>query len=327
MKQLEIYGTFGPACADKETILQLFKEGMNGMRLNLSHTNLWECQKWIDNFHQAKAKLHLQANLLIDMKGPELRISNVTTPISIKKNSVITLPLSMFPQAFINTIERNDRILIDDGQIVLKVLNYDDNTLTCNPEVDGIIYDKKSVAIQNKSVTGNVLTENDIENLKQAHKYGITGIMQPFVRNAQDLIEIRKVLDALHLPLKIYAKIENMEGYKNIESLLPYCDHIIIARGDLGNACGLTKLPVIVHDIEEICKKHNKPFMVVTQMLHSMQEKAIPTRAEVSDIFYAVYNGASSIMLTGETASGKHPVEAMHYFVQCAKEALHYKGE
>ena len=151
--------------------------------------------------------------------------------------------------------------------------------------------------------------------------------MQPFVRNKEDLINVRNTLKELDLDLRIFAKIENQSGVDQLEELIPYCDEIIIARGDLGSNIGLIHLPRVQHYIQDICKKYYKPYMVVTQMLDSMNNKPIPTRAEVTDIYEAVNQGAYSIMLTGETASGKYPVEAMHYFCEVAKTALEDENE
>lgn len=326
MNTLEIYGTLGPACANEETMEKLFLAGMNGMRLNLSHCNLWDKQDWLDTFHAVANKLNIKPNLLIDMKGPELRLAK-TTDFTVEKDKTYTFDHTLFPKAVLANVAVNDILLVDDGSLHFLVENCNGLTMDCKALISGTIKSSKSVAIKDKSVSGDVLTENDIENLKVAHKYGVSGLMQPFVRSADDLIEVKKVLKENNIDIKIYAKIENLEGFNALPTLFEHCDHIIIARGDLGNATGLTSLPVIQHKIETMCKENNMPYMVVTQMLHTMYENMVPTRAEVSDIFHAVYNGASSIMLTGETAGGTYPVEAMTYFVNTAKEALAYKGE
>ena len=193
----------------------------------------------------------------------------------------------------------------------------------------------KSIALfadgMNLEIPSPALTEMDLLNLSFAGgellRCGIRlgGIMQPFVRSAQDLMTVRESLDERGLSfVKIFAKIENMSGASNLESLLPYADEIIIARGDLGNAVGLTALSVVQKRIEKICKKHDMPYMVVTQMLNSMMEHPVPTRAEVSDIAHAVYHGAGSVMLTGETAAGKYPLEAIRYLVNTSEEMLSY---
>lgn len=328
MQTLEIFGTIGPSCYKKEIIKQLFLCGMSGMRLNLSHCNLWDKEEWLTNFHEASKECNITPSLLIDMKGPELRIKNIKEEIILHKDASIALSSKHLPKEIIENAQMSDLLLIDDGRIHLCVEDNKNETLLCKVMVEGILKDKKSIAIKDKNISGNILSENDIANLKKAKKYGVTGIMQPFVRSKEDLIYIKNILKEMNAEdLKIYAKIENMEGFHALEEIIPYSDEIIIARGDLGNATTLPTLPIIQHKIETICKKHHKPYMVVTQMLHSMQENPIPTRAEVSDIFHAVYQGAHSIMLTGESANGKYPVEAMQYFVETAKQALEYKGE
>jgi len=167
------------------------------------------------------------------------------------------------------------------------------------------------------------LTESDLKNIGLASQYGVTGVMQPFVRGKHDLVTLREALVAAGAEqVEIFAKIENLQGVAALDELLPYCDHVVIARGDLGNAMPLWELPRVQKEISEKCRKAGKPFMVVTQMLDSMHERAVPTRAEVSDIYNAVLDGAASVMLTGETAAGKYPVEAMEYLVRTGQEAL-----
>ena len=149
--------------------------------------------------------------------------------------------------------------------------------------------------------------------------------MQPFVRSAKDLLAVREAIGTDGTPLRLFAKIENAEGIAHLLELIPHCDEIIIARGDLGNAMPLWKLPAAQKHIAEACRESGRDFMVVTQMLDSMTRRAVPTRAEVSDIFNAVLDGASSVMLTGETASGDYPLEAVRYLVRTVREAEAYR--
>lgn len=323
MKELEIYGTLGPSCCTKEMLTDMFKLGMTGVRLNLSHVNLDECEQWLNAFHEAKKECNINADLLIDMKGPELRIGKLNEPLSLKKDEVISLSSIPMPRIVLDHLNKDDQIMLDDGKILLKVICQKDNDFECLVVREGTLTSNKSIALTNIKIDVPTLTQSDIHNLKIAKKYGVTGIMQPFVRNKEDLITVKKTLEELNASdLKIYAKIENMEGVNNLEDLLPYANCIIVARGDLGNAMPLYELPKVQKSIQTICKKHHVPYMIVTQMLNSMIENAVPTRAEVSDIFYAVYHGANSIMLTGETAAGKYPLEAMEYFVKTAISAL-----
>ena len=196
----------------------------------------------------------------------------------------------------------------------------------CQSQKGGELTSRKSIAIKDVTVPLPVLTETDKQNLKLLRKYHVTGVMLPFVRNADDLITLRKELCADGMDyIRIFAKIESLEGVENLPSLLPFCDEIVIARGDLGNAIPLPKLPAIQKRIAMTCLRAKKPFMVVTQMLASMEQNPVPTRAEVTDIFQAVLDGASSLMLTGETAVGAYPEEAIKILAQTSEEALRFK--
>ncbi|MFR7392942.1 MAG: pyruvate kinase [Anaerostipes hadrus] len=186
----------------------------------------------------------------------------------------------------------------------------------------GELTSRKSIAIKDLTVPLPVLTKTDKENLKLLRKYHVTGVMLPFVRNADDLITLRKELMADNMDyIRIFAKIESIEGVEHLPSLLPFCDEIVIARGDLGNAIPLPKLPAVQKGSPQRASMQ-KTFMVVTQMLASMEENPVPTRAEVTDIFQAILDGASSLMLTGETAIGAYPEEAMKILSQTSEEDI-----
>ena len=187
----------------------------------------------------------------------------------------------------------------------------------------GTLKPGKSLAVIGKELPMPTLTDSDRKNIGMAAEYGVTGVMLPFVRNREDLLTLRSALQAAGAEkVEIFAKIENMQGVHAIDELLPWCDQIVIARGDLGNAMPLWKLPGIQKQLAASCRAKKKPFMVVTQMLDSMHERAVPTRAEVLDIYNAVLDGAASVMLTGETAAGRYPVEAMKYLVRTGEEAV-----
>ena len=170
-----------------------------------------------------------------------------------------------------------------------------------------------------------MLFRSDRENLRLARDYGVTGVMQPFVRGREDLEAVRAALDqAGGRDIRLFAKIENLDGVEKLAELIPAADEIVIARGDLGNSGPLWKLPALQKRIAAACREAGRPFMVVTQMLASMEQNPVPTRAEVSDIFNAVLDGAASVMVTGETAVGKHPVAAMEYLAGTVREAERY---
>lgn len=318
MISLAIYGTLGPACKDENTLFDMFEAGMTGIRLNLSHVNLEDVQEWIENYHKAAKRAGIKPDLLIDMQGPELRIGKVN--LDLEKNEIINIHEIDMPSHIYNAMKVGQEILLDDGKLKLQVI---DDSLNCKVIQEGLLTSSKSIALPGVEMNLPTLTTRDIQNLVVAKQFGVTGLMQPFVRNKEDLINIKNILKEVgNEDIKVYAKIENQAGVDQIESLIPYCDEIIIARGDLGNSVSLPKLPSVQRYLENICKKNQMPYMVVTEMLYTMQQRPVPTRAEVSDIYNAVVNGASSIMLTGETAAGRYPVEAMRVFVECANVAL-----
>ena len=319
MKTIDIYGTMGPACYQVNLLKAMFDVGMTGMRINLSHKDLDPCEEWITCFHQAGQMAHIQPKLLIDMQGPELRVGHLEQELVLLEEDTIDCSLFALPSIITSYLKKGQEILLDDGKLCIEMIDEQHAKVIRG----GILRSNKSISLKNCTVDTPTLTPNDLKNLSIAKNYGVTGIMQPFVRNAKDLITLRSMMNQYGLQdCQIFAKIENLDGIHQLESLMPYCDEIIIARGDLGNAVGLTHLPSVQKYIESICKAHHKPYMVVTEMLHSMQHVAVPTRAEVSDIYHAIYHGAHSIMLTGETAVGNYPLEAMTYFVQTAKCAL-----
>lgn len=340
----KIYGTIGPACYKQEILKQLFEKGMTGIRLNLSHASLCECSDWLENIHKAyesciedSGKKKSAPEILIDLQGPELRLGKLSAERSLAEGDMLTLrpngQTNLFdpteipvPDSVIKELTAGQEILFDDGKILLKVEELlSGQGAECQVVRGGILKSGKSIALVGKEVDAPTLTEGDLKNLAAAKSYGVTGVMLPFVRGKEDLINLKNALiEAGAREIQIFAKIENMTGVDKIEELLPYCDEIVIARGDLGNAMPLWELPVVQAKLAKVCKQAGKPFMVVTQMLASMEHAAVPTRAEVSDIFRAVEEGASSVMVTGETAAGAYPVEAMTYLVNTVRAAEAY---
>ena len=318
-----VYGTLGPACCSEEMISHMFEMGMCGMRLNLSHVNLADSQKWLSAFHKAEAKAGIHAELLIDMKGPELRIGTLSSTLLLEEGNNVILGKDIpVEDKILQQLNVQDEILLDDGKILLQVSQIIEGNPTCVVLRGGELSSKKSLAVVGRSLQMPVLTDSDIENLKHANEFGVTGIMQPFVRTQADLIQLHEELDRLGCSnLRVFAKIENEEGFHNLQELLPHCDEIIVARGDLANSVGLIEVARVQKEIEDICAAGKKDYMIVTQMLDSMISRPVPTRAEVNDIYWAIQRGAHSIMLTGETASGKYPAEAMRYFTDIAKVA------
>ena len=330
MRRVRIYGTIGPACKDKETLRQMFKEGMDGVRLNLSHTSLEEASVLIENLHTAANESGVKPELLIDMQGPEIRIGYIKEPVMMADGDMIGIGDIPFPEAVQKALEETDHgqeVLLDDGKILLKSehsLNL--NGIGLRVVRGGILESRKSVALPGYTFKTPAMTENDRDQLKRAKEYGVTAVMQPFVRSREDLIEVRNALnDSDCKDIRLLAKIENADGINRLKELIPHCDEIVIARGDLGNAMDLWELPAAQKHISAVCREAGRDFMVVTQMLDSMTHRQVPTRAEVSDIFNAVVDGASSVMVTGETAAGDYPALAIRYLYRTVREAEKFR--
>ncbi len=355
MGKTEIYGTIGPACAKAETLTEMFRLGMAGIRLNLSHTGLESCREWTELIKAAAKAAGKQPKLLIDLQGPELRIGELRQPVELAEGETAVFVESgksgagaasllennlagagrdtaaiPVPEPVLGAFKAGQEVLLDDGKILLQVLGQENSAkaqegILCKVLRGGTLKSRKSIALPGVRLKLPVLTESDRRNIRSARSHGVTGVMLPFVRSAEDLIELRQELQEADAgELEVFAKIENLEGVAHLEELLPFADQIVVARGDLGNSMPLWELPVVQAKIAETCRLAGKPFLIVTQMLASMEEHPFPTRAEVSDIFRAVSEGAASVMVTGETAVGKYPAETIRYLVNTVRAAEGY---
>ena len=329
MKHVKIYGTIGPACRDKEILKRMFQEGMDGVRLNLSHTSLEEASPLIESFHSAARECGLNAELLIDMQGPELRIGDMNAPFSLITGDLIGIEDIPFPEdvkAVLRDGDPGQEILLDDGKILLRVTKTGKESAFARVVRGGRLTGRKSIKVPGADIRLPAMTKADRQNVRDALGCGVTGIMQPFVRSREDLEEVRGVLaENGAQKLQLVAKIENRAGMDQLAELLPACDAVCIARGDLGNDMELWQLPAAQKQIAAACRAAGKYFMTATQMLSSMEQSAVPTRAEVNDIFNTVADGASGVMVTGETAVGRYPVEVIRYLAKTAAEGERYR--
>ena len=262
--------------------------------------------------------------------GNAERIKNKSDHVKVPgEYAKIMLPELTFPY-----LVPGQEVLLDDGKIHLKVVEKPENVNENGGENTqdkryfakvlwgGLLKSRKSAALPGAKIYPPTLTNSDLANIKIAKEMGVTGVMQPFVRDHRDLECVKEALrEAGAEDIRLFAKIENMDGVRKLEELFPAADEIVIARGDLGNAVHLWDLPGVQRQISEKCRAAGKPFMVVTQMLASMERSPVPTRAEVNDIFHAVMDGAASIMVTGETAVGDYPVEVIRYMVNTVRSA------
>lgn len=350
-EKTRIYGTLGPACSDPGMLKKMFEEGMDGIRLNLSHTTLDDAAGIIGAFFGAAASCGIRPEFMIDMQGPELRTGSLQQPLDLRDGEQIRIDSIPLPQAVLDELlcavgpdaGSGQDILLDDGKILLRaeLKQPQRPQQTHQPQWPhggetmhhielrvirgGVLTGRKSVALPGRQIDTPAMTEADIANIRSAKLYGVTAVMQPFVRGREDLIELRGALDRAGCSdIRLFAKIENRAGLDKIHELIPYCDEIVIARGDLGNAMELWQLPAAQKRVSAACRAAGRDFMVVTQMLDSMTHRQVPTRAEVSDIFNAVLDGAASVMVTGETAAGDYPDLVIRYMAHTVREAENY---
>ena len=267
----------------------------------------------------------VEASLIVDLQGPELRVGRLEEPVPLQEGGTALLGAGGIPvpRSVVEAARPGGQISLDDSALLLTVEQANPDCLTCRVERGGLLTSRKSLALRGREVDSPTLTAEDRANLAQAGRFGVTHILQPFVRGREDLLTLRSALAELGLDqVKIMAKIENRRGMEKLDEILEEADVICIARGDLGNSMPLWELPSAQKRIARTCRAAGKPFFVVTQLLWSMEERAVPTRAEVSDIYNAVLDGSCALMLTGETAAGRHPVEAMEYLAKTARCAL-----
>ena len=326
----EIFATLGPACREKEILREMFKRGMDGMRLNLSHTTLKESADLLKTYHQAAAEAGKQAELLIDLQGPELRTAKPAVPVILAEGEKAVFASEpgkgiVLPETVFNALETGDILLIDDGTIECRIETKEDDAVAALVVRGGTLNARKSVKVIGKDLAGPLLTEEDMENIRHMKEYGVTAVMQPFVTDGAQLAQLRQILDDNGgSDVRIFAKIENRRGIEALSSITEHADMIVIARGDLGNDMPLWQLPRAQKEIEDVCLARGVPFLVVTQMLASMIHSPLPTRAEVSDIFRAVTEGASALMVTNETAVGEYPAEVIRYLKNTSLSAEEY---
>jgi len=324
MKKTKIVGTIGPASESEHILRELFKNGLDVCRLNFSHGTHEEHKKRIDNIKKVRKELNMPIGIMLDTKGPEIRLGDFKEgSIEIQEGDIFTLTtreilgdkniVSISYKGLPKDVKKGCKILIDDGLVELEVLEIiDDTDIKCLALNSGTLKNHKGVNVPNVKINLPAVTKKDIEDIIFGIENEVDFIAASFVRKASDVLEIRKILEENNGDfIEIIAKIENQEGVDNIDEILATADGIMIARGDLGVEIQTEEIPLVQ---KELIKKANlvgKPVITATQMLDSMIRNPRPTRAEVTDVANAILDGSSAIMLSGETAAGKYPVESV----------------
>ncbi|MCL2396748.1 MAG: pyruvate kinase [Defluviitaleaceae bacterium] len=331
MRKTKIVATLGPATNDVETMKRLIKAGMNTARINFSHGSYESHAVTINALKSARKALDAPVALMLDTKGPEIRIKSFAAgEVELKKGQTFTITtddiegdenrVSVTYDELPNDVATGNRILLDDGLIELRVTRISGNEIQCTVLNDGKLGSNKGVNLPDSNVSLPSMTEKDMEDIKFGIKHGFDFLAASFVRTPKDVLEIRQVLednDGTHI--QIIAKIENREGIDNLQSILEVADGIMVARGDMGVEIQPEEVPLIQKEMIKKANVAGKPVITATQMLDSMINNPRPTRAEANDVANAIFDGTDAIMLSGETAKGSYPVESVKMMDRIAR--------
>lgn len=332
MKKTKIICTMGPNTNDRELMKKLVENGMDIARFNFSHGDHEEQKARMDMLKAIREEVGRPVAILLDTKGPEIRTGLLKDgkKVNLEEGQTFTLTtekiegdekrVSITYDGLAEDVEIGKTILIDDGLIELKVKNITDTDIICTVINGGELGQRKGVNVPNVPVRLPALTQKDREDIIFGVEQGVDFIAASFVRSAEGVLEIKALLKECNAPhIPIIAKIENAEGIKNIDEILHCADGIMVARGDLGVEIPAQEVPYLQKLLIQKCNDNYKPVITATQMLDSMIRNPRPTRAEVTDVANAVYDGTDAVMLSGETAQGKYPLEALQMMVEIVK--------
>ena len=336
MRKTKIVCTIGPSTKEVETLKKLILAGMNVARINFSHGCYEDQKPYIDAVKQAREELNMPVALLLDTQGPEIRTGKLEQmPVELKAHNIFTLvnedivgneeKVSVSYKDLYKDIKIGTQILIDDGKIELQVKEIKGKDVVCEVRNGGMLGNRKSVNLPGTHVNLPSLKEKDIQDLKNGCMAEFDFIAASFIRCAQDVKEIRKVLDENGgKNIKIISKIENQEGIDNLDEIIELSDGIMVARGDLGVEIPFYEVPIMQKRLIQKCNNARKMVITATQMLDSMTENPNPTRAEVSDVANAIFDVTGAIMLSGETAMGKYPIKCVETMNDIATAVENY---
>ena len=340
MRKTKIVCTMGPNTNDRELMKKMVEKGMNIARFNFSHGDHEEQKSRMDMLKGIREELGKPVAILLDTKGPEIRtgVLKGDKKVFLEEGDTFTLTteeiegdnkrVSVSYEGLVEDVEPGKKILIDDGLIELEVKGINGTEITCKVLNGGELGSKKGVNVPNVPVRLPALTQKDREDIIFGVEQGVDFIAASFVRSVEGVLEIKALLKECGAPfLPVIAKIENAEGIRNIDEIIHCADGIMVARGDLGVEIPAEEVPYLQKMLIKKCNDNFKPVITATQMLDSMMRNPRPTRAEVTDVANAVYDGTDAVMLSGETAQGKYPLEALEmmvHIVENTEEHLDY---
>lgn len=339
IRKTKIVCTIGPACSEEDTIEKMCLAGMNVARLNFSHNTHEDHAKRIEVIKKVREKLGLPIAILLDTKGPEYRIKTFKdSKVFLNEGDIFTFTaeeiegdrtrVSVNYKNLPNEMSKGDTILLNNGLLAFEVLETNETDVKCKVVIGGELSNRKSMSFPNKTLKQIYLSEQDKQDILFGINHGVDFIACSFVSCRQDLIDVKEFMKKNGGgDLDIIAKIENRSGVDNIEEICEECDGIMIARGDMGVEIPFEELPQIQKKLITKCRLLGKRVITATEMLESMIHNQRPTRAEISDVANAVYDGTSAIMLSGETAAGQHPVKSVETMARIAlstEQNIHY---
>ena len=335
MVRTKIIATLGPSADNQSILRKMISGGLDVVRLNFSHGTHPEHIRRIKLIRSLNRKMKRAIKIMQDLEGYRIRVGRLRNEVLLKKNAVFYLTQQDSPgngkevsfnyHGPLRVIKQGSMIYIDDGKILLKVIAKEKRRLKTRVVRAGMLKQRKGINILDAHLPFEALTEKDRKDLNVAIKYRLDYVAQSFVRNADDIRLLKSILRNRHSECKIFAKVESKEALGNIDEIINEADGIIVARGDLGICLPIYKVPVFQKELIKKCRRNKKPVVVATQLLDSMTEEKLPTRAEVSDVANAILDGTTHLLLSGETAIGKHPHKVVEMMNKIIKNTENYQ--
>jgi pyruvate kinase len=336
IRRAKIIATIGPSSNTVDMLQKMIRAGMNAARVNMSHGTYEAHEQSIKNIREASRSVGIEVAILLDLQGPKIRVDKLPEPLQLSDNDIWVIGPSHvrenypeYAKCFIPTIYKNlvkdahvgARILFDDGLLEAEAIEKDREVLKIKVKVGGLLKSNKGINLPYVKVSAPAFTDKDREDLLFGLKQGVDYVALSFVRTAEDVMQVKTLLHQMKVQIPIVSKIEKPEALDNIESIIDISDAIMIARGDMGVEVGNHLVPSVQKQMIKKCNELGKPIITATQMLESMITNSRPTRAEASDVANAVWDGTDCVMLSGETASGKYPIDAIQIMGQIVEEA------
>ena len=335
MVKTKIISTLGPSSENETTLRKMIIAGMDVVRLNFSHGNWGQHQKRVNLVRRLNRKLRRAIKIMQDLEGFRIRIGRLRSPLTLNKRQILYLTQEAVRgqkqkvyfdyQGSLRGFRKGSLIYIDDGKIILRVKDTGRKCIKTEVLMGGILRERKGINIPGIKLDFSPITPKDRNDIKFAIENKLDYVAQSFVRDAKDISIIKDIMNSRHPACKIFAKIECRQALRNLDAIMSQADGIIIARGDLGICVPIYEVPIIQKELIKKCRSAHKPVVVATQMLDSMTTEIMPTRAEVTDVANAIFDGTDYVLLSGETAVGKHPQKVIDLMNKIIKYTEEYK--